>query len=181
MSGRPAVFLDRDGVLNRDAWPTVMDPSELQMLPGAAEAVARLTRAGWPVFVVTNKTAMGWKLLGQAAHEAIMARVLEAIDAAGGKVEAVYHCPHTGFACDCHKPKPGMLLRAAREHGLDLGRSWMVGDTWRDVVAGKAAGCRVVLVGPGSTRARAARPDAQATDLAAAVQVIMDGARGRLI
>lgn len=178
MSGRPAVFLDRDGVLNRDAEPTVLSASELQMLPRAAEAVALLTRAGWPVFVVTNKTAMGWGLLSRREHEAIMARVLAAIDAAGGKVAAVYHCPHnTLLGCDCHKPRPGMLLRAAGEHGIDLARSWMVGDTWRDVGAGKAAGCRTILVGPGSARARAMRPDHERSDLWEAVQVILAEAR----
>ena len=84
----------------------------------------------------------------------------------------VYHCPHHPWlGCDCHKPKPGMLLRAAREHGLDLPRSWMVGDTWRDVRAGRAAGCRTILVG-GNAKGRTARPDFDVRDLAAAADVI---------
>lgn len=171
---RPAVFLDRDGVLNRDTWPTVLSASELQMLPGAAEAVAALTRAGWPVVIVTNKTAMGWGLLTPREHGEVMARVLAAIDAAGGKVLQVYHCPHNTLrGCGCHKPKPGMLVRAAREHGLDLERSWMVGDSWRDVAAGKAAGCRTILVGPGSRRARRLGPDAQVPGLREAAALLL--------
>jgi D-glycero-D-manno-heptose 1,7-bisphosphate phosphatase len=169
---RAAVFLDRDGVLNRDAAPTVLSASELQMLPRAAEAVARLHHEGWPVLIVTNKTAMGWGLLTRREHEAIMSIVLEAIERAGGKVEAVYHCPHHPWrGCECHKPRPGMLRRAAREHGLDLPRSWMVGDTWRDVGAGKAAGARTILVG-GSTKGRRAGPDFVAASLWDAGEVI---------
>jgi histidinol-phosphate phosphatase family protein len=166
------VFLDRDGVLNRDAWPTVLSASELQMLPRAAEAVALLHRTGWPVFIVTNKTAMGFGLLTPREHDAVMARVLAAIDQAGGKIEEVYHCPHTGQACDCHKPKPGMLLRAAREHGLDLAKSWMVGDTHRDVGAGRAAGCRTILVG-GSPSGLDVGPDFAVRDLWAAAHLIL--------
>jgi histidinol-phosphate phosphatase family protein len=168
------VFLDRDGVLNRDRWPTVLRLRALEMLPRAPEAVALLTKAGWPVFVATNKTAMGWGLLSQAEHEAIMAKVVDEITRAGGKVEAVYHCPHPPWVgCDCHKPKPGMLLRAAREHGLDLQRSWMVGDTWRDVRAGKAAGCRTILVGQRARDAARLGADAAAASLWDAAQVIL--------
>jgi histidinol-phosphate phosphatase family protein len=153
----------------------VLSVSELQMLPRAAEAVGRLTRAGWPVFIATNKTAMGWGLLTKREHEAVMAAVLAAIDAAGGKVEAVYHCPHNPLrGCACHKPKPGMLLQAARERGLDLARSWMVGDTWRDMAAGQAAGCRTILIGPGSPRARALGPTHVAPDLWSAVRILLD-------
>lgn len=171
---RPAVFLDRDGVLNRDRWPTVLSASELEMLPRAPEAVARLSRAGWPVVVVTNKTAMGWGLLSAREHEVIMGRVLAALEASGGRVLAVYHCPHNVLLrCACHKPRPGMLLRAAREHELDLPRSWMVGDTWRDVAAGRAAGCRTVLVGPGSRRALRLGPDHRTADLWEAAELIL--------
>jgi histidinol-phosphate phosphatase family protein len=166
------VFLDRDGVLNRDAWPTVLSWSEFQFLPRAREAVALLTRAGWPVFLATNKTAMGWGLLSAAEHERITAAMLDAIAAAGGRIEAVYHCPHnTVRGCDCHKPKPGMLLRAAREHGLDLPRSWMVGDTRRDVGAGKAAGCRTILVG--GMPAGKPRPDFEVAGLWEAASLIV--------
>jgi D-glycero-D-manno-heptose 1,7-bisphosphate phosphatase len=168
------VFLDRDGVLNRDRWPTVLRLRDLEMLPGAGEAVARLNEAGWPVFIVTNKTAMGWGVLSEATHRAIMDAVLEHIARAGGKVEAVYYCGHHPLArCDCHKPKPGMLLRAAREHSLDLKRSWMVGDTWRDVGAGRAAGCRTILVGKRPSEAARLGADAAATSLLEATQIIL--------
>lgn len=170
---RPAVFLDRDGVLNEDRWPTVLRVRDLVMLPGAPEAVAQLSNAGWPVFIVTNKTAMGWGLLSEADNAAIMERVLDAIARAGGTVEGWHHCPHNPMrGCDCCKPRPGMLLRAAREHGFDLRASWMVGDTWRDVRAGKAAGCRTILVG-GSKAGLRAGPDHSVADLPAAVRVIL--------
>ncbi|MCA1813611.1 MAG: HAD family hydrolase [Halobacteriales archaeon] len=174
---RPAVFLDRDGVLNEDRWPTVLRLRDLVMLPGAPEAVAALTRAGWPVFIVTNKTAMGWGLLSEREHRAIMERVLDPIARAGGKVQAWYYCPHNPLrGCECRKPKPGMLLRAAREHGLDLHASWMVGDTWRDVRAGRAAGARTILVG-GSAAALREKQDHSVADLPAAVRVIGDAPR----
>lgn len=178
MTARPAVILDRDGVLNRDQSPTVLSVSELQMLPRAAEAVGLLTRAGWPCFIATNKTAMGWGLLSRREHEAVMAALLHHIEAAGGRIEATYHCPHNTLrGCDCHKPKPGMLLRAAREHGLDLQRSWMVGDTWRDVAAGKQAGCHTILVGGGSPRARRLQPDHHVASLWDAAHVILRDAK----
>jgi D-glycero-D-manno-heptose 1,7-bisphosphate phosphatase len=171
---RPGVILDRDGVLNEDRWPTPLSLRQVVLLPGAPEAVARLTRAGWPVVIATNKTAMGWGLLSVEMHEAIMRRILAAVEAAGGEVLQVYHCPHHPLVgCDCTKPKPGMLLRAARDHRLDLQRSWMVGDTWRDVAAGKAAGCRTILVGKGSARAVALGPDFHAPGLPGAVERIL--------
>lgn len=148
--------------------------SEVQLLPRAAEAVRLLRAAGWPVVLVTNKTAVGWRLLSRREHEAVMGAVLGALAAAGAGVEAWYACTHAGLGgCDCRKPRPGMLLRAARELGLDLARSWMVGDSWRDVAAGRAAGCRTVLVGAGSRRAVALRPEFHVADLWEAVGVIL--------
>jgi histidinol-phosphate phosphatase family protein len=126
---------------------------------------------------VTNQAAIGRGLTSAAAVAEIHARMGEAIQAAGGAVARVEHCPHRPEeSCDCRKPKPGMLLRAGREHGLDLRASWMVGDTWRDVRAGKAAGCRTILVG-GSARGERARPDHSVRDLPAAVRVILAAKR----
>lgn len=144
---RRAVFLDRDGVLNRDRFPFIFRPRDYALLPGAADAVARLTRAGFPVFVATNKAAIGLKLLSPRCNEEITGVMLQGIEAAGGRITKVYHCPHVPFGrCSCRKPKPGMLERAAREFGVVPQGSWMVGDNVKDVRAGAAFGARTILL-----------------------------------
>jgi D-glycero-D-manno-heptose 1,7-bisphosphate phosphatase len=136
------------------------------------------------VVIVTNQGGIGRGYMTEADLAAIHARMLAALEATGGKVEAVVHCPHApADACPCRKPKPGMLQRAAAEHGLDLARSVFVGDHLTDVQAARAAGCRPVLVLTG--RGRAARATAAADpqlagvvvldDLPAAVDYLLDG------
>jgi D-glycero-D-manno-heptose 1,7-bisphosphate phosphatase len=147
MTSGAAVFLDRDGVLNeiveRDG--RVESPrllSELRVTAGAAAAVSRLREAGLGVFVVTNQPDLSRGLL-PATELAAMLDVLQA----NVGFDDVAVCPHDdGDGCDCRKPLPGMLLQLAARWQVDLTRSWMVGDTWRDVEAGRAAGCRTVLL-----------------------------------
>lgn len=122
---------------------------ELRLLPGVAESVARLTKAGFAVAIATNQEFVGHGYIKRPDHDAIMAYVVEEMERLGGKVDAVYACLHPrGSGCDDQKPKPGMLLQGARELGLDLSRSYMVGDNAKDVGAGLAAGARTVLVDP---------------------------------
>lgn len=179
-----AIFLDRDGVLTReDEW--VLSPAQVELLPGAAEGVRALNDAGVPAIVVTNQSALARGWIDDAGLAAIHARMSALLAAAGARVDAVYHCPHHPTegvgdlrrACDCRKPEPGMLLRAARERAIDLASSWMVGDAARDVEAARAAGVRTALVmtGKGSTeRARIApAPDVVAANLAEAVREIL--------
>jgi len=148
---RPAIMLDRDGVLNKRApkGEYVCSAREFEWLPGAREALHVLTRAGYLVIVISNQAgiARGAMTLSDLAdiHERMRQ---EAIDA-GGSIEAVYYCPHHwDDGCDCRKPKPGMLWQAQRDYHLDLSRTLMVGDDERDIQASDAAGCPSILVTP---------------------------------
>jgi D-glycero-D-manno-heptose 1,7-bisphosphate phosphatase len=174
MHRRRAVFLDRDGVLNYNRRDYVKAPDEFVAIPGAAEAVAALKRAGWVVVVASNQSGLGRGLFDQATLDAIMAKMRAGLEAEGGGPDAVYYCPHPPSAgCDCRKPAPGMVLRAAREHRLDLACSFFVGDTRCDVECGRAAGLRTVLVETGLPEQRsdmaAVCPDYVARDLREAV------------
>ena len=152
MAGRAAVFLDRDGVLNWEAGDYITRPDDLLILPGAAESLARLTAVGWPVFVFTNQAGVGRGRLTEQTLTAIHDRLRAELEAGGGRIEAIYACIHHPDAgCDCRKPRPGLLLQAAREHSLDLTRSFVVGDSPRDIAAGAEAGCHTVLVLTGHT------------------------------
>ncbi|MBS1767413.1 MAG: HAD family hydrolase [Acidobacteria bacterium] len=179
---KPAVFLDRDGTLNEEVG-YLSRPEDLRLLPGAADAVARLNARGIPVIVVTNQSGIGRGYYGWAEFEAVMARLSELLAAEGAHVDAAYASPHHEagqgeYAVANHpdrKPNPGMLLRAAEAHGLDLARSWMVGDKSLDVEAGHRAGCRSCLVRTGYGRGEAAEADLVASDLAEAVSHILAG------
>lgn len=189
-AGRRAVLLDRDGVLTReDDW--VLEPAQVELLPGAAAGVRALNEAGIPAIVVTNQSALARGWIDERVLGAIHARLAELLAAHGARLDAVYHCPHhpTEGAgplrreCDCRKPAPGLLLRAAHEHGLDLPSSWMVGDAARDVAAARAAGARAALVLTGKGAAELPRiapaPDLVAERLDAAVAAILRADQGR--
>ena len=149
MPGRPAVFLDRDGVLNRRRLTLVRTPAQMVLLPGIAEAGARLKRAGFALAMATNQDFVGMGYITRPDHERVMAMVTDAFAAAGAPFDGVYACLHPKHVrCHDRKPKPGMLTDAARDLGLDLPRSFMVGDNRKDMLAGRAAGCRTVLVDP---------------------------------
>lgn len=182
---KPAVFLDRDGVLNADRVDFVKSVEELEILPGAMEAVVRLNRAGFPVVVVSNQSCIGQGLMSWDSLQILTQAIDKAIRHAGGEVLQFYYCPHTAKdRCDCRKPQPGMLLQAAQDWNLDPSRSYMVGDTLRDIAAGKSVGCRAVLVLSGATTIDMVNvfdpaPDYIAANLASAVDWILDGARDR--
>ncbi len=153
---RPAVFLDRDGTLNEEV-DYLSDPDQLSLIPGAAAAVAKLNARGIPVVVVTNQSGIGRGRYGWREFEAVMSRMEALLAQEQARVDAVYAAPHHAkglgeYAVADHpdrKPNPGMLLKAAEEHGLDLGHSWMIGDKALDLEAGRRAGCRVALVRTG--------------------------------
>jgi D-glycero-D-manno-heptose 1,7-bisphosphate phosphatase len=156
MSTRPAIFLDRDGVLIEDVH-YLAAPEQVRLVPGSAEAVAALNRAGWPVVVVTNQAGVGKGLFPLDAVGAVHAHLADLLATFGASIDGYYFCPHHPEAeveayrvrCECRKPQPGMLHRAAAELGLDLARSWMIGDRASDLEAGAAAGCRTILVRTG--------------------------------
>lgn len=147
-----AVFLDRDGVINYNREDYVKTPEEFVFLPGSVAAAARLTRAGLALFVISNQAGVGKGLITDEALAAITRKMLDGLAAGGACVQGIYYCPHRpDGGCDCRKPAPGLLQRAAREHGLDLAQTHFVGDDRRDVAAGAAAGVRTVLVLSGKT------------------------------
>jgi len=147
---KPAIFLDRDGVIVENRADYVKSIPEVQILPGALAALAQAARLDARIVVVTNQSAVGRGLLTEAGLHAINAYVHAAIVAAGGRIDGWYFCPHRPDAgCDCRKPKPGMLLSAAADLAIDLPASVMVGDAVSDILAGHAAGAQALLVGTG--------------------------------
>ena len=170
---RPAVFLDRDGVLVREVG-FITRPDQAELLTGAAEGLATLKAAGFTLVVATNQSGIARRLLDGAMLARIHAEIARKLkethpDAAW---DAVYHCPHLEEGCDCRKPKAGMLLEAAADLLLDLKASWMIGDAERDLAAGRSAGCRTVCL-PDARGAWAAGADLRAADLREAASLIL--------
>lgn len=144
---RPAIFLDRDGVIIANHPDYVRSWADVSFIPRALETLATMAGSPYAIVIVTNQAGVGRGLIPLAEAVSINERVRDEIVRAGGRVDGLYLCPHTGADnCDCRKPRPGMLLRAARELRLDLSRSWMVGDALTDLQAGEAAGVRPLLV-----------------------------------
>ena len=186
--GRPAVFLDRDGTLIEDVgYPT--RPEQIRILGGVARALSRLTAAGYQLIVVTNQSAIARGRLTEDDLHRFHQALDDQLDLLGARVDAYYACPHLPDAseaarpelaveCDCRKPKPGLILRAAQDMDLDLDQSWLVGDKWRDIAAGQAAGVRTIKLTAGETHAprRPADlkpPTAEAATLDAAADLIL--------
>ena len=179
-----AVFLDKDGTLIDDV-PYNVDPGLIRLAGGAAEGLVRLRSAGFRLFVVTNQSGVARGIFPESALAGVEARLCELVLEVGAALDGFAHCPHhpegvvADYAtrCDCRKPEPGMILRLANEHGVDLDRSWMVGDILNDVEAGRRAGCRTVLIANGNETewvdAPDRRPDFTAADLAEAARLIL--------
>lgn len=143
----PDIFLDRDGVINYNRPDHVKRWEEFEFLPGSLKALARLNRAGYRVFVITNQAVINRKILSVKELDYIHHRMNTAIRKAGGKISAVLYCPHRPEEkCACRKPQPGLIYRAEREYGVQAAGSWLVGDHAHDIMAGEQAGCRTILV-----------------------------------
>jgi D-glycero-D-manno-heptose 1,7-bisphosphate phosphatase len=179
VSGRAAVFLDRDGTVIEDAG-YLADPAGVRLLPGSADGIARLNRAGLPVVVVTNQSGIARGRLSEADYLATEARLDALLAAAGARISAHYFCPHhpdvTG-PCECRKPGTLLYRQAAERFGLELGASWWVGDRLRDIEAATTLGGRGILVRTGEGRHEAGLPAAASydvvDDLAAAAGLIL--------
>lgn len=185
-----AVFLDRDGVINptcgTDQFGTPDSPhcaNDFVIFPYVGESIALLNAMGYSVLIATNQPSVA---KGKTSFEEIQAmhqRLIVTVAQAGGHIQDICMCPHHPDPdqvvvsrllkdCECRKPKPGMLLQSARKFDIDLTHSWMVGDSWKDVLAGNSAGCRTILVSPTQqTRSRCC-PTFTATNLSDAVQII---------
>lgn len=149
MSGLPAVLLDRDGtiIVERDY---LSDPALIELEAGAVEGLRALAQAGWTLVVLTNQSGIGRGYFDLAAAEAVNARVAELLAVEGVSIAGWYLCPHApGDGCDCRKPRPGMAKQAAEDLGLDLARSWVIGDKRSDVGLADAISARAILVTTG--------------------------------
>ena len=171
-----AVFLDRDGVINRarerdgKPYPSA-SLSEFEIFSEVPEACRRLKQAGFLLVVATNQPDVGRGTLKREAVEEIHAEMRRRLPLDG--VEVCYH-PGQGLSdCDCRKPRPGMLLHAASELNIDLTRSWMVGDRWRDVDCGHAAGCRTIFIDRGYAEELKQQPDFRVKNLLEAAEIIV--------
>ena len=141
------VILDRDGTINEDRDDYVKSPDEWVPLPGALEAISRLNHAGWHTVLATNQSGLGRGLFDMASLNEIQLKMNQALAAQGGRIDAVFFCPHVpDDGCDCRKPLPGLMLQIAERFGVSPGNTPMVGDTLRDLQAGMAAGCPTHLV-----------------------------------
>lgn len=172
--GHAAVFFDRDGVLNeaivrngRAFSPT--SPSELVVLPEVAPACRSLRSEGFVLIVVTNQPELARGGTDAQTVEAIHARLRSQLP-----LDGIYVCPHDDdHHCSCRKPAPGLLLNAAVDHGIDLRRSFLVGDRWRDIEAGRRSGCRTIFINRGYRERRPVGADAEVKDLAEATAWIL--------
>jgi len=140
-----AIFLDRDGVLIENRSEYVREWSHVKIFPEAIKALSHLH--DYKVVIVTNQSAVGRGLISLEIADELNKQLIEVIRKNDGQIDGVFMCPHTpDDQCNCRKPNPGLLLQAAKELSLDLSRSWMIGDAWSDLLAGKAAGVRGVVL-----------------------------------
>lgn len=141
------IFLDRDGVINRELDGYVTDWSKFDFLPGALDSLKLLADNGWSVIVISNQSAIGRGYATKEAIEKIMANMVSEVQAAGGDILAVFYCPHTTEdECNCRKPKPDLFYQAAEKHGIDLSKTWFIGDKLSDVEAAKTAELKPILI-----------------------------------
>lgn len=182
-----AIFLDRDGVINENSEHHVKSWDEFQFIPKAIRTIRELTETGLPIFVVTNQGAVNRGMMTVDDLNTIHSRMLEAISEGGGKITKVYFCPHTSEEqCACRKPQPGMLLQAAKEFNIDLSQSFMMGDAWTDMEAGREAGTHNILLLTGRGRwnmvsswDRLGADMSAACDVEDAAFIIKEGLAGR--
>lgn len=151
---KPAVFLDRDGVLNHDPPHYAHRLDQLALIPGSADAVKKLNDSGFLTIIISNQSGVARGFYTEKEIEIFNNALVAEIQTVGGNIDAIYYCPHHPEAtveqyrrdCECRKPKPGMIYLAAREHDIDLKHSFLVGDKLSDIEAGIRAGCLSILV-----------------------------------
>jgi D,D-heptose 1,7-bisphosphate phosphatase len=188
---RPAVFLDKDGTLVEDV-PYNVDPERIRLAAGASTGLPALHAAGYRLVVVSNQSGVARGMFAEAALKDVERKVRKMLEEIAVPLDGFYYCPHHphgtvaeyAVTCDCRKPAPGLLRRAAADLGIDLAASWMIGDILDDVQAGRAAGCRAILLDNGHEtqwmRSPDREPDAVAKDLAEAADIVLSrGGLGR--
>lgn len=171
--------LDRDGVINRDSDQFIKSPEEFHLLPGSAEAIARLNHAGYHVVVATNQSGVGRGLFDMATLNAINEKMMRLVGLSGGRIDAVFYCPCAADAnCECRKPQAGMFREIAERYGVDLSGAPSIGDSLRDLQAGAEVGAQPILVLTGkgqNTRAAGGLPEGTRiyADLAEAARALV--------
>ena len=169
------VILDRDGVINYDSDQYIKSPEEWRVIPGSLEAIARLSQWGYRVIVATNQSGVGQGLFEMDTLNLIHEKMMRAVAQVGGRIDAVFFCPHTNADnCDCRKPKPGLLQEIAARYATDLAGVPVIGDSLRDLQAAQAVGAHPILVLTGKGQQTLESPDLPPgtpvyADLAAAV------------
>ena len=147
------VILDRDGTINQDSDQYITSPAEWKPIPGSLEAIARLTQGGWRIAVATNQSGIARGLFDMSTLNAIHTELHRTVNLAGGRIDAIFFCPHAADSnCECRKPKPGLLREIASRFGVELDGVPMIGDSLRDVAAAAAAGAQPWLVLTGNGR-----------------------------
>ncbi len=146
------IFIDRDGVINRDSPDYIKSWEEFEFLPGSLDALAALTRAGYALILITNQSMVGRGMVPLAVLEDMHAHMQAAVAKAGGRIFDIFFCPHRpDEGCDCRKPEPGLIFQAKTRHGIDLPQTVMIGDNAKDIACGWNAGCgATVLVRTGN-------------------------------
>lgn len=176
------VFLDRDGVINRDSADYIKSRSEFEFLPGSLEAINLLAQNGFVVIVITNQSVINRNMVTREGLEHIHRKMTAAVRSRGGEIKDIFFCPHTPQdRCDCRKPKPGLIYQAKHKYRLDLETTVMVGDSARDIECARSAGCRravLVQTGNGISAEKTLKtknifPDYVARDLLDAVKWII--------
>jgi len=180
---KPAVFLDRDGTIIRQI-ELLHKPSQLKIFPDAAKAIRVFNELGYVTVIVTNQPVVARGIIGPKEVDHIHAVLIDRLAKKGGKIDAVYFCPHNPKAnvkkyrivCKCRKPAPGMILQAAKEHGIDLKKSFLIGDSTQDVLAAKRAKVKMILVRTGhggkDPWQYKGKPDYTVKNLSAAAKII---------
>ncbi len=154
------IILDRDGVINHDSDKFIKSPDEWRPIPGSLEAIARLTQWGYRVVLATNQSGIGRGLFDMATLNAIHDKMNRAVSLAGGRIDAIFFCPHAADStCDCRKPRPGMLQEIAARYNADLRGVPAIGDSLRDLQAAAAVGAQPILVLTGKGEKTRANPD----------------------
>jgi D-glycero-D-manno-heptose 1,7-bisphosphate phosphatase len=170
------IALDRDGVINEDSSSYIKSPSEWQAIPGSLEAIAKLKSYGFKVAVATNQSGVARGYFTQETLDSIHEKMTTQLAAAGGSIDAIFVCPHgPQDNCDCRKPKPGLLLQAARQFNVDPKEILFIGDSMRDILAAEACGAKAILVktGKGEETQKAGTDVPVYADLAEAVDLFV--------
>jgi len=178
------VFLDRDGTISKDSVNHIKSWEEFHFLPNAKQGLKQLHQHGYNVIIITNQSVIARKMVTLAELDFIHRKMIQEIEAAGGKIKTIYFCPHhPDDGCSCRKPNPGLLLRAIQEHAINPKQSYMVGDRIMDVEVGKVVECKTILIeneqGLSELQHSRMKPDYIAHDLVDVAQWIIQDYKTR--